>query len=214
MVDTLNNAVKIKSELYSLINSVIELHSKFKKGMIKEGFFYKSLKNYINQFHKLNNICKEESINLQDLIIQMSFVENYNKAIQVINEVSSMRISNDPYKEQDQDRAKPSEKLKSSLLDLPKIASDITASFITLMDALKIDVVNNNDLINQLFNDIIRNLSQFSGLESVRKKVTSLFEQTSVDQRKMLGNSRYREQVVNQLYDIYNEFQKRLCFKV
>ncbi len=211
MENNSNPFVKIESELYSLVNSVLELNSKFKKGMINEGFFYKSLKNNINQFHKINNYCKENRIAIQDILKRMDFVDNYNKALDVINEISSTRFSNDEYRESERDLPKSSERLKSSLLDLPKIASDITASFITLMDSLKLEIVSNYD---QLFNEILQNLSQFSSLQSVSKKVKDLFEQITKDRRKMVEIPRYREQVTNQLWDIYNEFQKRLSFKV
>ena len=45
---------EIESELFALINTVINLYNKYQNGDLKDNFFQKSIKNCMNELLKIN----------------------------------------------------------------------------------------------------------------------------------------------------------------
>ena len=164
------NTSEIESELYSILITIPNLNDKYREGAINEVFFQKSLKNAMNSLLSIKIFLKQENIYFSDYIKQVNLIEEYNSAINIINKLSTLDFTDDS-----------SERTKNSLLELPAITSEITSSFITLMDALKLDSLNDSDLIIKLFTELKKNLRKFPGLEDIKYKINEISEVVSRD---------------------------------
>lgn len=190
---------KIEAELFSLIKSILNLNNKFQKGKINENFFKKALKNTINKLFKFKLILKENNILLIDLLEKMQLSKEFNDTIDLITRVSSLNLSNEKL-----------EKQNLNILDLPGLTSEITASFITLMDALTLNDLKNQDFIFRLFDELNNGLSNFPGVEDLVIKIEDIQRRTSNNRDKLLYETKLREKVVDELYMIFKEFQTKL----
>ncbi|GAI70816.1 unnamed protein product, partial [marine sediment metagenome] len=103
-----------------------------------------------------------------------------------------------------------SESLSSSILEIPGISSEITASFITLIDALKLDGFDNNELIFGLFKDLKKNFDRFPGLELDKIKLQKIFEEVLQNEEKIVNNKKYKDSIADDLYVVFKEFKKKL----
>ena len=130
----------------------------------------------------------------------MNFTDDYYKAIDIINKISSLNFSTNQF----------SESLSSSILEIPGITSEITASFITIIDALKLDGFDNNELIFELFKDLKKNFDRFPGLELDKINLQKIFEEILQNEEKIVNNKNYRDSLAEKLYIVFNEFQKKL----
>ena len=189
---------EIESELYSILKTISNLNEKYREGSISEIFFQKSLKNAINNLSSIKIFLKQEKISFSDYIKQINLIEEYNDAISIINKLSSLDFSADP-----------SERTKTSILELPGITSEITSSFITLMDALKLDVLRDIDLIIKLFNELKNNLRKFPGLEDIKHKINEISEVTLRDVDYLVKNHKLGD-ITDELYSVYQEFQNKI----
>lgn len=190
---------KIEAELFSLIKSVLNLNNKFQKGKINENFFKKALKNTINKLFKFKLILKENNILLIDLLEKMQLSKEFNDTIDLITRVSSLNLSNEKL-----------EKQNLNILGLPGLTSEITASFITLMDALTLNDLKNQDFIFRLFDELNNGLSNFPGVEDLVIKLEDIQRKVSNNLDKLLYETKFREKVVDELYMIFKEFQTKL----
>jgi len=190
---------KIEAELFSLIKSILNLNNKFQKGKINENFFKKALKNTINKLFKFKLILKENNILLIDLLEKMQLSKEFNDTIDLITRVSSLNLSNEKL-----------EKQNLNILDLPGLTSEITASFITLMDALTLNDLKNQDFIFRLFDELNNGLSNFPGVEDLVIKIEDIQRRVSNNRDKLLYETKLREKVVDELYMIFKEFQTKL----
>ena len=138
---------KIESELFALVKSITNLNNKYQKGIINGIFFRKALKTTMNNLLRLNFVLKENKLSLPDLLKRMNIAQEYNSVIDIINRVSSMNISDNSIATKNR-----------TFLELPGITSEITTSFITLMDALTLDGLKKNDLILNLFVELNQNI--------------------------------------------------------
>ena len=160
---------KIESELFALVKLITNLNNKYQKGTVNEHFFRKALKTAMNNLLKLNFVLKESNLHLSDLIKRMDFAQEYNSALNIINRVSSVNLSDTGIVTQNR-----------TFLELPSITSEITTSFITLMDALTLDGLTKKDLIFDLFDELNHNLGKFPGLDDVLFKLKALFKKVRV----------------------------------
>ena len=192
------NTSEIESELYSILITIPNLNDKYREGAINEVFFQKSLKNAMNSLLSIKILLKQENIYFSDYIKQVNLIEEYNSAINIINKLSTLDFTDDS-----------SERTKNSLLELPGITSEITSSFITLMDALKLDSLNDSDLIIKLFTELKKNLRKFPGLEDIKYKINEISEVVSRDVDDLV-KSKKLEILVDEIYSVYQEFQNNI----
>ena len=192
------NISEIESELFSILKTISTLNEKYREGSVSEIFFQKSLKNAINNLLSIKIFLKQEKIFFSDYIKQINLVEEYNDAISIINKLSSLDFSVDP-----------SERTKTLILELPGITSEITSSFITLMDALKLDGLRDNDLIIKLFTELKNNLRKFPGLEVIKHKINEISEVTLRDVDDLVKNYNL-DDITDELYSVYQEFQNKI----
>ncbi len=193
---------KIESELFALVKSITNLNNKYQKGIVNGNFFRKALKTTMNSLFKLNITLKENNIHLPDLLKRMKMDQEYNSAIDIINRVSSLNLADNRIYQKDQ-----------TFLELPAITSEITSSFITLMDALTLEGLKKNDIILNLFDELSFNLSKFPGLDDVLYKVESLQKKALNHVDRLFSDADFKEKLIDNLYQIFKEFQNKLNLK-
>lgn len=189
----------LESELFALVNSITQLHKKYREGFVNENFFNKTLRNAVKELTKIELLFKERNINFSELLIRINLIEDYNRFIAIFNEFSFSDFNNNK-----------NEEPKLSVLELPKITSEITSSFITLMDALKLEALSDSDLIVNLFKELNKNLKKFPGLEELTKKIKGIFTKVITSKQDLFKNVKYREQLVDELYRVFKDFQNAL----
>ena len=208
MVEDSNRTLDIQSELFSLAISIIKLNDQYNKGTINYDFYIKAITNARNNLIKINFHLKEKSIVLTDFLKRMNFSEQYYRAIDIINQKDSIHSSADLAGLDNETQYRKSNRRKSPLLELPAITSEITSTFITLMDALKLKGIKESGFILQLFNDLINHLEKFPGLEVILykvKKINHIFISKPTKKDEI-----FRDQLVDDLYSVYKEFQTKL----
>jgi len=193
---------KIESELFALVKSITNLNNKYQKGIVNQNFFKKALKTTMNNILKLNFTLKENKLQLPDLLNRMDFTQDYNSAIEIINRVSSLNLSDNSIATNNR-----------TFLELPGITSEITTSFITLMDALTLDGLTKNDLIFNLFEELTYNLGKFPGLDDILSRVKSVQTNALNHDDQIFSNTKLREKLIEDLYQIFKEFQNKLSLK-
>ena len=194
---------ELKSELFALINTIIRLDNKYLEGVLDETFFKKSLKSAINSLLKIQFKIQEENLSLKDLLEEMEFMQDYNKAISIINNASSLDFDINEYPKS----------ISSSILQIPSASSEITSSFITLMDGLKLVEKENYELIINLFQDLLKNLDKFPGLEMIKDKITAIYQNFTTHKNKFIQSIQFRNSIIDELYTAYNYFQQKLELK-
>ncbi|MFX0136437.1 MAG: hypothetical protein ACFFDN_22545 [Candidatus Hodarchaeota archaeon] len=205
MVEDNNNPdteSKIESELYSLVKSITNLNNKYQKGIVNENFFRKALKSAMNNLLKLNLFLKENNIYLSDLLKNMDLSQEYNNAINIINRVSSLNLADNRISTRTQ-----------TFLELPGITSEITTSFITLMDALTLDVLTKHDFIFNLFDELNHNLGNFPGLDDILFRVKTLQKKALNNIDKLSHDAKLKEKLIDELYHVFKEFQNKISLK-
>ncbi len=193
---------KIESELFALVKSITNLNKKYEKGNVNQNFFKKALKTTMNNLLKLNFTLKEKKIQLTDLLNRMEFTEEYNSAFDIINRVSSLNISE-----------KNISSKNHTFLELPGITSEITTSFITLMDALTLEGLTKNDIIINLFEELTDNLSKFPGLDDILNRAEAVKTKALNHNNQFLSDAQLKEKLIEDLYQIFKDFQNKLRLK-
>ena len=199
---------KIESELFALVNTIINLHKRYQESSINEFFFQKAINNATDEMYKIKNLLIENDVILAELLKQMNLLKEYNKAVEIINNISSLNYLKDFEHDKRENTTVRIEKISS--LDLPGITSQITCSFITLMDALKLNDFKDNDLIFKLFKELKQNLNKFPGLKEIQIKVKKIYDQITTKPNIPVENIEFREILVNELYQVFKEFQNKL----
>jgi len=207
---TSNNS-EIESEIYAVVNMILNLSQKYQNGELKQSFFQKSIKNSMNDLLRINFVLKENNFLLSELLDRMKFKEKYFKAIDIINNTTSLNFNNTSV--DSIIKSESSKTLSSSMLELPGITSQITSSFITLMDALKLEVINSS-LITNLSEELIKNLKNFPGLEQITFKVKQIHKKITKNIEKLEKNQKLRDIIGDDLYQIYKEFLNKLNMKI
>ncbi len=193
---------KIESELFALVKSITNLNNKYQKGTVNDNFFRKALKSTMNNFLKLSFIIKENNLQLPDLLNKMNISREYNSVLDLINRIYTLNLSDNKIITKNH-----------SFLELPGITSEITSSFITLMDALTLDGLTKKEIIFNLFDELNHNLGNFPGLDDTLDKVKSV-QKSAANQIDLLrSDAKLREKLINELYQIFKEFQNKLNLK-
>ena len=213
MAENKKKISEIESELYALCNSITNLYKKYQEGTINDNFFLKALRNARNGLLKINIYFKEKNISLPKVLNDMNFTKEYNNAIRTID-----NIFMNSHEEKDgipnDNHHNFSKTIKTSLLELPGITSEITSSFITLMDALKLNGIRSSELITKLFNELKQNLNDFPGLEDIKFKIKKLRNYVLNNIKNLIENKIYSEKVEENLYRIFVEFQFKINLKI
>ena len=190
---------QIESEIFALIKSITNLNNKYQNGIVNENFFRKALKNAMNNLLKLNFTLKEKNLNFREFLKRMNISQEYQSAIEIINRISSLNL--------------PSNELSSknrTFLELPGITSEITSSFITLIDALTLNGLTKTDIIFTFFDDLIFNLSKFPGLDDLSIKVKDIQKLAKSHIDELPSNAKFKEELIDNLYYLFKEFQEKL----
>ncbi|MFX0019650.1 MAG: hypothetical protein ACFFAK_07935 [Promethearchaeota archaeon] len=203
----------IESDLYSIINTILNLYKKYQHGILKENFFQKSIKNSMSELLKINFLLNENNIILSELLDNMNFTKRYYEAIDIINNISALNFPNSFLIKHNKESPQYNKTISSSMLELPGVTAQITSSFITLLDALKLDALNNKDVIMKLFEDLKKNLNRFPGLELVQIKFKNLYKNVLDNYQKFSKNKEFRDLIGDDLYKLYHEFQDKLNLK-
>ena len=201
---------EIESELYALVNTIKNLWVKYQENTINENFFRKALKNAVKGLLKINISLKEKGLLLSKVLKDMDFVKEYNSAVRTIDKVLVINPHKENYEFLDEDHSHYSNSIKSSILELPGITSEITTSFITLMDALKLEGLRNSDLIMKLFKELKLSLKNFPGIDDITLKIEEIKSHASENTNLLIENRVYREKLVDHIYEVFNEFQNKL----
>jgi len=128
----------VESELFALVNSINNLYKKYQEGTINDNFFRKAIKNAMKGLLKIKMYLNEKNISLSEVLIYMNFIEQYNRTTKIFKEIYVLGSPEEFIEVGNKNMSQFDKNLKNSILELPGITSEITASFITLMDALKL----------------------------------------------------------------------------
>lgn len=143
----------------------------------------------------------------------MNFVEKYYKAIEIINRISALEFSGVSPEESMSEEPQESKVLSATVLELPGITLEITSAFITLMDALKLKKFHEIELVDKLFNDLSNSLKKFPGINDLRGKVKSIHKRTLAKYQTIENVNFFIEEIVDDLYQTFKEFQNKLNLK-
>ncbi len=214
MAENKKKISEIESELYALCNSITNLYKKYQEGTINDNFFLKALRNARNGLLKINIYFKEKNISLPKVLNDMNFTKEYNNAIRTIDNIFIMNPHEEKYGIPNNNHPNFSKTIKSSLLELPGITSEITSSFITLMDALKLNGISSSELITTLFDELKQNLNNFPGLEDIKLKIKKLRNYVLNNINNLIENKIFREKVEDHLYRVFNVFKSKINLKI
>ncbi|MFX1478577.1 MAG: hypothetical protein ACFFCI_10665 [Promethearchaeota archaeon] len=212
MVEENNNLFKkktdVESDLYALINTILNAYEKFKEGMVQENFFRRTLNNTIKELLRFNFYLDKKKINLTSLLEKMNFSEQYYKAIELINKLSSLDFPSSDVGDEPSNQSLFTKKMTQTVLNLPSITLEITTSFITLMDALKLKGFEDGEIIDKLFTDLKNNLKKFPDIDDLLIRVKAINKRafnSEIDR-----SNRTSEIIADELYKIFREFQNKL----
>jgi len=191
---------KLESELYAVIKTILNLDHKYQSGSLKDNFFQKSIKNATNNLLTINISLSKHNLILSEMLKSMNYADEYYRAIDIINKISPLEFPAEIY----------SKSVSSSFLEIPKLTSEITSSFITLMDALKLKDFYNEDLIFGLFTDLKNQFGKFPGLELSKVKLQKVYQEYKHSPQKISTNKNYRDLVADELYALFNDFKRKL----
>lgn len=206
--------LEIESELFALVKTIINIHKKYTKGEIQENFYLKSIKSTIQELIQFNFELQDKGLNLNIFLEKMGFSEDYHMAIDIINNVANLKFNPNQvdinYKKIDtiDENLKP--KLQQAVLELPGISTEITSSFITLMDALKLRDIATGKLLKKLFLDLLISLEKFPGLDSIKEKIDSFYIKIKNISNDIILTPQEQDDLAEKLYFIFKEFKNKL----
>jgi len=205
---------ELESELYALVNTIKNLWGKYQENTINENFFRKALRNAVKGLLNINISLKEKGLLLSKVLKDMDFVKEYNNAVRTIDKILIINPHKENFEFLDENHSHFSKSIKSSILELPGITSEITTSFITLMDALKLEGLRNSDLIMKLLKELKLSLKNFPGIDDITLKIEKIKSHASENTNLLIENRVYREKLVDHLYEVFNEFQNKINLKM
>ena len=191
---------KLESELFAIVSTIISLDQKYQSGNLKESFFQRSIRSALNDLLKINLSLNKNNIELSKILAKMNIAEEYYRAIDIINKLSSLNISTNQFLKS----------TSSSILEIPRLTSEITSSFITLMDALKLETFDNNEIIFDLIKDLKKNFDRFPGLELSKIKLSKIYHEFLKNGEKIVSHKKFRDSLADDLYVVFNEFKEKL----
>ena len=185
-----------KSEIFAVIKTIENLNSKYNKGLISDNFYAKSIKYTYNELLEINFKIKENNSILSDLLNEMKYMSEYQNAIEILNNI---QLQESKYGFS-----------KFSMLELPGLALEIASSLITLMDILKLGIIENLELIDRSFNELTSLFQRFPGLEKISEELVFIKKEIIKNENKLIKNDKYRDYIGDKLYSLYKEFQSKL----
>ena len=191
---------KLESEIYAVIKTILNLDNKYQNGSLKDNFFQKSIKNAMKNLLTINISLSKHNLILSEMLKIMNYADEYYRAIDIINKISPLEFPTETY----------SKSVSSSFLEIPKLTSEITSSFITLMDALKLNDFYDEDLIFGLFSDLKNQFGKFPGLELGKVKLQKIYQEYKDNPQKIHTNKNYRDLIADELYALFNDFKRKL----
>lgn len=203
---THQNDSDLESEIFALVETIINLQSKYQNGEITDTFFQKTINNTYKEILKFHFKLKEKEQLLSDLLENMNIKNKYQKALDILTHEIISSSSGDM-------GLSSSTQKSSSVLALPGITLEITSAFITLMDILKLGSFNDTRFLQEIFEILIGNVKKFPGLEYIAVKITGLRENLLKDKEKIINDDNYREDVGKELYLLFKDFQDKLNLK-
>jgi len=198
--DDLEIKSKLESEIYALIKTILNLANKHQSGSLKDNFFLKSIKKATNDLLTINISLSTYNVILSEMLKSMNYEDEYYRAIDIINKTSPLDFPAETY----------SKSVSSSFLEIPKLTSEITSSFITLMDALKLNDFYDEDLILGLFTDLRNQFNKFPGLELSKVKLQKVYQEYKHNPQRISTNKNYRDLIADELYALFNDFKRKL----
>jgi hypothetical protein len=191
---------EIESELFAVVNTIMTLNQKYQSGNLKENFFQRSIKSAMNDLFKINQSLNKNSLDLSKFLAKMNITDDYYKAIDIINKISSLNISTNQF----------SKSTSSSILEIPRLTSEITSSFITLMDALKLESFDNNEIIFDLIKDLKKSFDKFPGLELSKIKLSKIYQEFLINGEEIISHKKIRDSMTDDLYEVFKGFKEKL----
>lgn len=204
---------QLESELFANINIINKLYERYQKGQLNADFFQKSFKNSVYELLQIKIVLKEKNVLFSNLIKNNQYVGQYNKAMHVIDQVSELNLTKTSYNSEASDN-RYAKILKNSIISLPGLTSSITNSFITLMDAIKLEISVGESFILNLFQELIEKTRTFPGLKNLSQKLQKIYSHLSKNIEILKTNKEYQEKVVDHLYDLFQEFEHLLSLKI
>ena len=198
--DDLEIKSKLESEIYSVIKTILNLAQKYESGSLKDNFFQKSIKKATKDLLTINISLSKHNLILSEILKSMNYADEYYQAIDIINKISPLEFPAEKY----------SKSVSSSFLEIPKLSSEITSSFITLMDALKLSDFYDEDLIFSLFADLKNQFGKFPGLELSKVKLQKVYQEYKHNPQRISTNKNYRDLIADELYALFNDFKRKL----
>jgi hypothetical protein len=186
----------LKSEVFAVIRTIENLNSKYNKGLISDLFYAKSIKNTYSELLEINFKIKEIGYSLSDVLNEMKYMNEYQNAIEILNNIQ--------FQESKYGFS------RFSILELPGLALEIASSLITLMDMLKLGIIENLDLIDKSLDELTSLFQRFPGLEKIREKLVFIREEINENKDQLTNNNKYRDHIGDKLYSLYKEFQSIL----
>lgn len=197
---------EIESEIFAITHTIINLSIRYKNGEVKEKFFHKSIKKVLDELLKIHIKLREHNLILSDLLERSNLTLKYYQALDIINEVSALNFADISSHQESLN----SDSLSSSILELPGITSKITSSFITILDVLKLEVIDDLTILDKFFNDLLLNIRKFPGLEKLELKINKLQKYLLENKTRVLENKNFRTLMEEDLYTLFKEFQSTL----
>lgn len=191
---------ELESELFAVVNTIMTLNKKYQDGNLKENFFQRSIKSAMNDLLKINLSLNKNNLDLSKFLAKMNITDDYYKAIDIINKISSLNISTNQF----------SKSTSSSILEIPRLTSEITSLFITLMDALKLESFDNNEIIFDLVKDLKKNFDRFPGLELSKIKLSKIYQEFIKNGEEIVSHKKNRDSVTDDLYEVFKDFKEKL----
>ena len=191
-----DNTNFLKSDIFAVIKTIENLNSKYKKGLISDVFYAKSIKNAYNELLVINFKLKEKGLVLSNLLNEMKYMIEYQNAIEILNNIQTQELKYD---------------LSSlSILELPGLTLEIASSLITLMDILKLGIIENFDLIDKSFDELTLLFQRFPGLNNINEELAFIRKEVVKNQDLLVSNNKYRDVIGDKIYSLYKEFQSKL----
>jgi len=203
---TTQNDSSLESEIFAIVETIITLQLKYQNGDVSDAFYQKAINSAYKEILKFHFKLKEKDLMLSDVLENMNLKNKYQKALDILSQGIASSSSGDMY-------TSPNTQKGSSILALPGITLEITSAFITIMDILKLGSVHDTSLLQDIFNELIENLTKFPGLEYIKIKISHLRGDLLKDKEKILSDDIYREDVGRELYLLFKDFQDKLNLK-
>jgi hypothetical protein len=201
-----NQNDEIESELYAVTNTIINLSERYQKGDVKENFFQKSIKKVTNDLLKIHLKLRDQNLILSNLLERTNLTKKYYQAPDIINKVSALNFADISSTKE----SNYSERMRTSLLELPRITSKITSSFITILDALKLEAFSDISILDGLFEELLTNIRKFPGLERLELSINKLHNYIKENKNRIMNSKNFRTLMEEDLFTLFQEFQNIL----